>query len=300
MRVGQIDDAEVFGEGGEAGAEGAGGVADEAAAVEDELVVAADGVDVDDGAAEGAGGVGDEGLADVAFVVVPGARGEVDHEVAFLGRELAGGIDAAIELTRAEGGVRPDIFADGDANAAAGVFDDERAGGGFEVAVFVEDIVGRQEALVGGGDDLAAMNEGGGVERGPAGAGGVSLDRADERGDVADVRGDFAEGVFAIGNEAAFEEQVARRVAADDELGEDDEFGALGDEDVVGVEDLAAIAGKVADGGVELGEAESHGKGGKSETVKGIAGEDNSAREIGLADGRRNMRGWRFTMGGPP
>jgi len=71
-RAGEVDDAEVFGEGGEAGAEFAAGVANEAASVEDELVVAADGVDVGDGAVEGAGGVGDEGLADVAFVVVPG------------------------------------------------------------------------------------------------------------------------------------------------------------------------------------------------------------------------------------
>ena len=251
------------------------GFADEAAAIEDEFVVAADGVDVNHRAAERAGGVDHERFADVVLVVMPRARGEVDHQIAFLRVELFHGIGAAVESARADHGVRPDVLANRDADAAAAVFDDEGFFGGFEIAVLVEDVVGRQQAFMRGGDDLAAMAEGGGVEGRAAGAGGVAFDGADERGDVADGGGDFAERVLAVGHEAALEQQIARRVTAHGELRIHDEFGALGDEGGVGGEDFTAVAGEVADDRVELSEAETHeGKGG---TVHGFAGADNPA-----------------------
>src|SRR5690606_3698866 len=48
-----IHDLDILGEGAQAGVDAAGGVGGEAASVEDELVVAADGVAIDDGDAEG-------------------------------------------------------------------------------------------------------------------------------------------------------------------------------------------------------------------------------------------------------
>ena len=83
---------------------------------------------------------------------------------------------------------------------------------------------------------------------------------ADDGRHLADGRGDLAERILHVADEVALEEEVARRVAGRDELGKDDDLGPLGDQRLVGVEDLPAIAGQVADGGVELGEAEAHGE----------------------------------------
>ena len=81
MNVG-IDDSYIFRERRKAHGDAAIGVSDEATAVEDEFVVAADGVHVGDGATQSAGGIGDDFCADIPFAVVPRAGRKVDHEVA--------------------------------------------------------------------------------------------------------------------------------------------------------------------------------------------------------------------------
>src|SRR5690606_33171286 len=90
----RLDDAALLGEGGERGAHGAVGRGDEGAAVEDQLVVAADGVAVNDRRAQLAGGVGDELFAQIAFAVVPGAGGKVDHQIHLFRGEQSDRIDA--------------------------------------------------------------------------------------------------------------------------------------------------------------------------------------------------------------
>jgi hypothetical protein len=91
-------------------------------------------------------------------------------------------------------------------------------------------------------------------------------------GHVAHGGGDLREGLGGVGHEVALEQQVARRIAADDQLREYHEVGALGDERGVGVENLAAVAGKIADGRVELGETDAHGSGIKEPTWRGFGG----------------------------
>lgn len=201
---GDLDDAEFFGESGEAGGDVALSVDDVAAAVEDEFVVTADGVDVSDRTAEGAGGFGDdEILSDAIFGVVPRTGGEVDHEVAFLIGELFDGHPAGIEAARADHGVGPDILADGEADADAGVIDDGGGSGGLEIAVFVEDIVGGQETFSADGNDGSAVAERGGVVKRPPPAGGVEFDGADDGGNGNGRSGDLGEGFGDIGDEAA-------------------------------------------------------------------------------------------------
>ncbi|OQB91601.1 MAG: hypothetical protein BWX86_01981 [Verrucomicrobia bacterium ADurb.Bin122] len=195
--------------------------------------------------------------------MVPGAGGEVDHEVAAAGGEVLDGIELAVEAAFAVGGARPHVFTDGQSEAQAVDFDDGGGGGGFEVAVLVEDVVAGEEAFVGDGDDLAVVAEGGGVEKGAAEVAGIGLDGAEDGRDLSGGGGDFGEAGAGVVDETAFEQQIARRVAADDELGEHDELRALSDEGVVGVEDEAAIAREVADGRVELSEADAHGKAGR-------------------------------------
>ena len=109
-------------------------------------------------------GVADERVTDTAFTVIPRTGGEVEHHVAALGGELAHGHDAVVEAAGGNHRVRPDIFANGDADAAAVELDDGGLFGGLEITVFVKDVVGRQEALAGGDEDFALMAKGGGVE----------------------------------------------------------------------------------------------------------------------------------------
>ena len=54
-------------------------------------------------------------------------------------------------------------------------------------------------------------------------------------------------------------EQVAGRVAADDQLGQDHQVCALFAGPGDGVGDASGVGGEVADGGVELGEGDLHG-----------------------------------------
>ena len=250
---GGVHNAELLGERGQAGDELAGGVAHEAAAVEDEFVVAADGVDVGDRAAERLGGVDDEFLTKVFLVVVPRAGRHVQHQVAFLRGELLERHLAAVEPAGADHRVRPDVLADRDADPHAVIHDDGGRGGGLEVAVLVKDVVGGQEALAGGGGNLAPVAEGGGVVERAALAGRVELDRADERRHVAHGSGDLGERLDDVGYEAALEQQVARRVATDGEFGKDHELGPLRDEGRVRFGDATAVAGEVANDRVKLG-----------------------------------------------
>lgn len=252
-----LDHAQLFAEGGEAGEELAAGGGDHAAAVEDEFVVSADDIDVDDGAAAGAGGVGDESEADVFLRAVPGAGREIQEEIELAGAQRFDRIDV-VETARSDRVVRPDIFADGETDTLAVELHDGGFLGGFEITVFVKDVVGREEAFAGGGGDAALFAKRGAIESGATLAGSVGLDGAEYGGDNADLGGDFAGGLLNIRDEAALKKQIAGWVAADDEFREDDEFRALGDEGVIGVENPPAIAGQVADRGVELGYAEAH------------------------------------------
>ena len=66
---------------------------------------------------------------------------------------------------------------------------------GFEVAGFVEDVVGGEEAFDAGGDGFAIAEDGDGVVEWAAGGGGVFDGGADEGGDVGAGVGDFVKGV---------------------------------------------------------------------------------------------------------
>ena len=77
--------------------------------------------------------------------------------------------------------------------SVAGMIDDDRRCARLEVTVFVENVVGRQQAFACDRPDLAAIAERGGVVERPPAASGIHLDRADERRHGADRRGDFVQ-----------------------------------------------------------------------------------------------------------
>ncbi len=256
---GEVDDLAGFGEGGEAGGYRAVGRGDEAAAVEDQLVVAADGVAIDHGHGEVAGEGGDDAFAQVSLARIPGTGGEVDQEVDALAAEQGDGVHLVQALV-AGGLVGPDVLADGHADAEAGVVHDGGGLGGLEVAVLVKHVVGGEQAFFRDLLYATVLAKGGGVEGAPAGGRGVGDDGADEQRNLAGGGGELGGGVFHVAHEAAAQQEVARRVAADGELGGDDQLGPGGDEFVVGGEQATEVAGEIADGGIELGEADAHGR----------------------------------------
>jgi hypothetical protein len=250
----------------------AGGVGDERTAIEDELVVAADGVDVHDGAIEFEGRIGHQFLPDGTLAVMPRTGRDVDHQIAALRGELPYRIETVVQLARRDHGMRPDVLANGDTDALTGVFDHGGRGRGLEIAVLVEDVVGGQQAFGRNGAYAPPQAEGGGVVKRPALTGKIGRHGADERGYVAHGGGNLRKGFGGVGHEVALEQQVARRIAADDQFRENHEFRTLGHERGVGVENLAAIAGKIADGRVELGETDAHGSRIKEATWRGFGG----------------------------
>ena len=201
---GHGDDALLLGEGRESSGDRAVVRDDDGAAVEDEFVVAADGVAINHRSAELAGRVYHELFTEGALAVVPGTGGEVDHKINALGSEQGDGINA-VEAARAEGGVGPYIFANGHADAATRVGYDERGFRGLEVAVLVEHIVSWEEAFTGHVLHAAVETESGGVETTAAGVGGVGDDGADEQRDITNRSGEFGGGGLGIGHEAAAE-----------------------------------------------------------------------------------------------
>ena len=87
---------------------------------------------------------------------------------------------------------------------------------------------------------------------------GVEVRRADERDDPAGRLRELLDRPPRCAHEAGPQQQVLRRVARDDELGEEDEVGVR----VAGLrhplDDLCGVAVDVPDDAIDLGERESH------------------------------------------
>ena len=141
----------------------------EGIAVEDELVVSADGVAVRDGDAVRACAGGEHFEAAARLADFEGRGAEIEDHFCALRGEGGEGI-AVVERAR-EVFAAPDVFADRHAAADAGDFDGLVFFRRLEVAGLVEDIVCGQERLGDFADGLAAFEDCGGVAEGASGAG---------------------------------------------------------------------------------------------------------------------------------
>ena len=180
---------------------------------------------------------------------MPRARRKVEHEIEFALGEPRYGID----VVKAPGGdalVRPDIFAHRQTDALSRKFKNRRLTRRLKVAIFVEHVVSRQQTFVRDVLHLAVPAEHRGIKREAAVAGFVRDHRAEHGRHIADAAREFVRARFDVGDEAFFEEQIARRVAAHRELREKHQLGAFGDERLISVEDTAAVSGEIADDGV--------------------------------------------------
>jgi hypothetical protein len=233
----QVDDLDRLAVLRQPGDEVAGVVDDERGAVEDQLVLAAHLVDVDD---RGVGVLGTRGDHPLTLGL---ASTEVRRRV---GQHDQLGATGALLEDRSPR--RPGVLAHRDADPRAGdLVELERLGAGREVPLFVEHGVVGEQALVVAADDPSLGAHGGGVAQVAVGIGEAHDRHAATRG----LR-HLLEGSPVVGDEARSKQQVLGWVAGDGELGEDGQvaLGGLG----IGVrrQDALDVAGEVAHDGVEL------------------------------------------------
>ena len=129
---------------------------------------------------------------------------------------------------------------------------DERAIARLDVAPFVEDVVGREQALVVDGDDPARASGDRGVEDPAAPARRVLLKRAVEPQRAAARPGDSRRGALGLGDEGPPLHEVPRRVTADGELRKEHQVGALALRAPPELQDLLRVSGEVPDCRVDL------------------------------------------------
>src|SRR5437899_1634798 len=152
----------------------------------------------------------------------------------------------------------PDIFTNGDAELVAADFERFDPGCGFEISVFVEDVVSGQQRFVRFAYRFACLEQGGGIVKRLA-ASFVAIDEADEQGRAWEYprmeRLDYLE---VLWNKARFENQVLRRISRHGQLwGQNHSRTGCG-KSLVSACDLLKIAAQIPDCRVELSEADLH------------------------------------------
>ena len=226
--------------------------------VEHQLVVAPDLVHVEQGSPVLRRFLSNHVAADRGLADREGTRRDIEQDRGAAVGELAHRV-AGIEALRPEVAIVPDLLAHGQPEAHAFEVEWLDAAAGLEVAVLVEDVVGRQQRLVVTPGDAAPVTERRGVEERVAVAGGVRGHAADHEPEpVVGQRRDAREQVEIRADEALVVEQVARRVAGGRELGEHDEVrtGATGA--VHGLAHLVVGLLEGSDREVQLRQRESH------------------------------------------
>ena len=160
-----VEEDEVFFKGLGLGGDFAAGGEGDAGAVEDERVVAADLVDIDDRALVVQSDGTEHAEAEEAFVYGERGGGEIDEDAGALGDEFGDRI-AGVHGGGPEGFIVPDVFADGDAELFLGEAVDVLFFAGLEIAGFVEDVVGGEKHFGLFEDDAAFVDEGGFIGNG--------------------------------------------------------------------------------------------------------------------------------------
>ena len=239
-----VDDDEILDELLAAVEEVALGVEGQRAAVEHQLVLAADLVDVHQRRVAVGGTGGEHPLP------VGGLAGVVRRGV-----DVDGELGAAVSLDEERTIRAPDVLTDADADVDAA--DDvqlERVGhvAGHEVAGLVEHGVVGQQPLAVRAEHPCVGTHGGGVEQIE-----VLVDVAEHCDATPGVAGQAGQRRLVVGDEARFEHEILRRVAGDAQLreGGDVAAGLLGE--VVGAQDLGDVAVEVTNRHVELGQGDT-------------------------------------------
>jgi hypothetical protein len=169
-----------------------------------------------------------------------------------LAHQLLHGIDG-VEGTRPEIFVVPSVLADGDGQPDAVQFDYLLRPRRGKVALLIEDVVERQQALVLFKEQTASIEQNGGVYGRLA-----TFDRqghACEHGcrQIPSGGGQLIDSGAAASEKAGLFEKVGRRITANDQFGKDGETRALGCGATAGRNDFLKISGEIPDSWVDLG-----------------------------------------------
>ena len=241
----ELDRRHLLAERGELGLERAVGAQHERAAVEDQFVLAAHLIDIDEGQAAFDDAIDAQLHPDVGLADLVGRA--VGHQ-----QDLAAGLGDAFDDVG-----RPHILADRHADAHA--LEDERSRhrAGREHALLVEHAVVRQVDLVALADDLALVEADDGVVQLVA----FAPRRGDEqcRPAVQRVGAQRLDRFVAALLEGGLQHQVLRRVAREHQFRGQHQLGALLLRLGARRPHLGEVAGNVADPGIELGERDLEG-----------------------------------------
>ena len=234
-------------------------VGDHRLAVEQQPVVAAHHVHVHHRHARASADARQEPAPHPRLAAVVG-RGGGRHQQ---GRALVQAVAHRVHGVAAGGvglGLPPDVLADGEPDALALEVDDAAFGGRLEVARLVEHVVGGQQSLGLRVQDAAAGEQAGGVGQVLAGGAAVAVHVADHRAE-AGRHGvlQVAQRLAVLCHERFVVEQVHRRVAAQAQLREHHQVGVQAARLLQPGDNAGAVAGEIADGGVDLGEGDAHG-----------------------------------------
>ena len=148
----------------------------------------------------------------------------------------------------------PHVLADRQADERVAELEQHEVAARREVPILVEHAVVRQEALAVDGLHLAVRADGARVEEIL-----VEVGEADDGDDVLRLGGDRAQRAGRGADEAGSQQQILGRVAGHRELGKERELGARVARLLEPREDEPPVAVEVADDGVDLGEREPHG-----------------------------------------
>ena len=152
---------------------------------------------------------------------------------------------------------RPDVLADGHADFRFAQRYRRRIAARFEVAVLVENIVSRQERFECFLDRRAGLEQRGGIVKWFSFAL-VPFDIADEQRRCAQSRLEFFEHLQILRDEPRLEDEVLRRITGDRKFWRQHQVRAGLGQSLVGSRDLFEVPAQIADGRIDLGEADLH------------------------------------------
>lgn len=185
----QIDDEEIFLEVPGLSDDIARGIEGDAVAVEDEFVISADLVDIDEGRGESFDLVGEELESEGVFSFDEGGSAGVDGDFGAGAIEVGDGV-LVIEASWDQAFVVPEILADGESDRDTGDANEVVVGGGvagFEVASLVEHVVGWKQGFEILSENAAIAEDSHGVMEGSADGPWVSIGVSEDDVDAGDL-----------------------------------------------------------------------------------------------------------------
>ena len=188
---------------------------------------------------------------------MPRRRREIEDDFRAPGDQLPDWI-APVKPFRPEILVVPDVLANRDAEFVSVELKRRDGLGRLKITVLVENVVGRQQAFVRAPDDFPISQNGGGVAQRASGPLGIPVHVTDAQRNRADAPGGFGErGEIGLDKIPA-QQQIARRVAAQEQFRREDEFRAERDGPFAGGQKFLPVGREIADGRVELEQADFH------------------------------------------